>query len=169
MSAVSDRTRQSALNALAGMEQIVDAEMLIHGEYATDVIVNSKLFESGAICGGRQYCAVGSLWVGGGIKYDRRLGLPGVAPYQRDAFLAHRPGLRLAYEALNEAAQGWARRTRRLGEFVNDTRDPDEVAKITIEDVFEHDYTDRDKIGRRDMLRFIAQAREKIEALPAVA
>jgi hypothetical protein len=159
---VSDRTRESALKALDGMEEVVQAEMLVHGVYATEVI-DEKLAEKGAICGGRQYCAIGALWTGAGIRVEPygRDRLPGVYPAERRDFLARRPGLRLAYETLNEVAQAWVVRNRRKDQFCDDD---ESLAEVTIEDVFEHDYEDRREIGRGDMLRFIRQARERILA-----
>src|SRR3954470_14749062 len=76
-------TKRQALKALAGMQEIVEHDMLIHGEYATGV-VDDELAAEGAICGGRKYCAVGALWVGGGVSM-RNDGwgykLPGVNAY----------------------------------------------------------------------------------------
>jgi superfamily I DNA/RNA helicase len=40
-----------------------------------------------------------------------------------------------------------------------------DLADLTIESVFEGEYDDRGEIGRRDMLRFIQAAGEKIEAM----
>lgn len=109
MPAASTKTR--ALRALAGMRTIIENEMLCHGVYVSDEVEDPE--KAGQLCGGRHMCAVGSLWVGGGVKviidptwHDAQL--PGTESDDRDDFLKHRPGLRLAYEAMNAAAKEWA-------------------------------------------------------------
>lgn len=170
---MNQRTRQQALKALEGMEQIVRADMLVHGEYVTD-IEDEKKHAEGAICDGRKFCAIGALWMGGGVKLLKNPGyspgawtagdgfaLPGVSPTFRDEFLSKRHGLRAAYNALNEVARAWLLRHKRyddLGYMAEEVKDLD------IEDVFEGDYHDRRQIGRGDMLRFINSARERILA-----
>jgi hypothetical protein len=159
-------TKRQALKALAGMQEIVEHDMLIHGEYSTSFVVDHKLAAEGAICGGRKYCAVGALWVGGGVSMRNDgwdYALPGVNVYERENFLRPRHGLRLAYETLNQVAQEWAVRTRRANRLMDYYAV--DLADLTIESVFEGEYDDRGEIGRRDMLRFIQAAGEKIEAM----
>lgn len=115
--AVSERTRNKALDTLSGMSQIVKNEMITPNQYVGPV-VDQDLAEAGAICGGRKACAVGSLWIAGGVKVEYSghgaPGLPGVEEYQRENFLRPRPGLRLAYDSLNEAAFEYAERNNRV-------------------------------------------------------
>jgi hypothetical protein len=99
------------------MEQIVVAEMMMHMEYISDE-VDEKRREEGAICGGHRACAVGSLWLAHGIRpwlsYDwdseegRRViygaQLPYVSANERAEIMDRLPQLRIAYDALNQAA-----------------------------------------------------------------
>jgi hypothetical protein len=107
---ISVRTRAKALDALNGMAQIVKNEMLVRNQYATAHVVNPEL--AGSLCGGYKYCAIGSLWVGYGVKVDgaRRGVLPGVQDYERGEFFRTRPGLSLAYDALNASADTFIER-----------------------------------------------------------
>jgi hypothetical protein len=110
----SQKTVGQALDALDGMATIVKREMTGRVGYVSQYTYDKRLAESGAICGGRKYCAVGSLWVGAGIKpegHDGTVNLPGTDEDERDAFLRGRHGLRLAYNALNEAADAYVKRT----------------------------------------------------------
>jgi hypothetical protein len=102
---------EKALDALEGMRQIVRREKIVFGEYCEPGQENPN-----TPCGGHRYCAVGSLWVGYGIKpkvhHDPDLGheydhaiLPGSGAHRREEFVKNRPGLRLALEHLNASAE----------------------------------------------------------------
>lgn len=108
-------TKEKALAALDNMETIVLAEMLVRGEYLELQVSHPE--RSGAICGGRRACAIGSLYIGAGVRISRyKVGsfsyaqLPGVNESERKSFMRHRPHLRLAYDALNESAEAYAQR-----------------------------------------------------------
>lgn len=95
-----------AIDSLNGVIQIAKNEMLQQGLYISEVR-DEKLAEQGAICGGRNACLVGSLWLGYGIKPvgDALFPeLPGTDDDERRKFIRNRPGLRLALDALNEEA-----------------------------------------------------------------
>src|SRR4051812_668533 len=108
----AESTKEKALDALTGMAAIVKNEMLMHNNYVTPTVVNEKLAKAGAICRGHKACAIGSLWLGAHVRmtlddeYDgiKYYDMPGVAPDERDDFVKTRPGLKLAYEKINEAA-----------------------------------------------------------------
>lgn len=94
---------QEAVNILGRMESIVRNEMLTRGVYVTDHIVDPELAEQGAICGGRQACMVGSMWLAAGY-----LTLPGVTIVEeRQEFLAERPALAMAYDAMNSVSHDY--------------------------------------------------------------
>lgn len=126
-----------ALRALIGLEEIEANQMMKRGFYLTDQVVNPLLAKAGAVCGGHQACYVGSLWLGAGVQYvkeTRCIGyeadengdyivdpatgdwtektenywtLPDVGERDRyAAFLVH-PGLELAYDASNVAADAY--------------------------------------------------------------
>lgn len=110
---MNEKTRQSALKALDGFRQIVRNGMVQHEGYVSEEVLNDDLAQSGALCQGRAFCLLGSLWRGAGVRLTFESYftsgptypvLPGVEKEKRDAFLAHRPGLRAAYDALNAAA-----------------------------------------------------------------
>lgn len=151
---------QEALKALDGMEEIVRNEMVIRGTYATDDIVNSELLDS--ICGGRQYCAIGSLWVGYGFKYDAEEGLIGVGDdeYERNDFVDEHPGLRVALDALNARAQKYMDKHEIAG--ASGFNDP-------IEALFEAQTYDTETstyspvVSRKDLLKIIRKAKKTIE------
>lgn len=108
---ITDAIKKDAIKALDGMEEIVRNERIWAGTYLSE-IEDTDLAKSGAICGGRYACAIGSLWLGAGIKPTRsRLGgvsLPGVIEGERDDFMQDKPGLRLAYDCINTAATEFA-------------------------------------------------------------
>lgn len=101
----SDTTRARALDALTNMATIIKRERLVRGQYITP----EQDGDTTAICTGRRACLIGSLWLGAGVRpkrdYWETIALPGVDPDARASFLRHRPGLRLAYDALNRAAE----------------------------------------------------------------
>jgi hypothetical protein len=104
---------EQALDALNKMSLIVRNDMLMRGEYLTPDIVDYELAKKGAICGGHKACAVGSLYLAAGVRRERRelaWSLPGAYPHERPYFMASRPALRVAYEALNAAAERYCGR-----------------------------------------------------------
>jgi hypothetical protein len=110
-------TLYSAEETLDRMAEIVRAEMTVRLSYVGS-IVRPDLAESGAICGGRQHCAIGALWVAHGVPYlrdadDDDVDLPGVAQSERLDFLDRDPELALAHDALGAAADAFAERSGR--------------------------------------------------------
>lgn len=113
-SEIPAEVRAEAVKIFEGMEQIIRNEMLARGVYITAYVVNPDLAESGAICGGHQACMVGSMWIAAGVKaevvddgdgYGPIFYLPGTEGRVREEFLAKRPALRLAYDAMNELSR----------------------------------------------------------------
>jgi hypothetical protein len=109
---MTNDTINEAINILNKMAIIVRNDMLTRGQYVSTTI-DLELRDKGAICGGHKACAVGSLYLAGGIKphevypgksYNYFV-LQGVDRHERAEFLAERPALRAAYDALNEAAK----------------------------------------------------------------
>lgn len=161
---MGDRTQQQALKALDGMRQIVENEMLTRGQYTTDDVVKPEM--KGSICGGRKYCAVGSLWAAHGVKvtpiaraWVTTFSLPGVEPELRENFLKHRHGLRTAYEALNDAASDYI--------YANNAK-IDNAFEAPIEALFEYEPDDYKGdsnapiVGRDTLLEIIADARQRV-------
>jgi len=110
----------TAREVLAGLRGIVEREQLDHVGYVGQE-VDWQLAASGALCRGHRACVVGATWLAGGIDPVRTrvgyyfehwsYGLPGACADHGDrlAWLEDRgyDGLRVAYEALNEAAQAY--------------------------------------------------------------
>lgn len=133
-------TQEKALSTCDGVIEITKNEMLVHGIYVSDNIRNRDLKARGSICGGRQACLVGSVYVSYGVGVFRadgayRADFPGFSAGVREDFMRNRPGLRLAYNAINEAARryalkGWpeyvATELREYGEQWEDETTPDE-------------------------------------------
>lgn len=96
----SVKTLDKAIAALDGMATIVRA-----GYVSQDIV---KPQREKALCGGRQFCAIGSLWTGYGAKPRLDYGyweLEGSEDdEERETFLSRRPALKAAYDALNRAA-----------------------------------------------------------------
>lgn len=152
---MTTETQESALNALEGMRQIVRREMITTGCYIDEDISSPQLARSGAICGGRKHCAIGSLWAGYGIKPFKRSGfvqLPGVHRDTRKRFTKTRPGLRLALNALNAAATEFADKNNISVYNAFDDN---------IENLFEGHYGD--KLSKRDLLGIISKAKRSIK------
>lgn len=149
----SEATRAKALKALDGMREIVRAEMLTAGTYVSSYISNPNRL--GSICGGRKHCAIGSLWAGYGVKRGKYGDMAGTDQDVRAHFLRPRHGLRLAYDALNQAAQ----------EFVtkHDGISPREDFVAPLEALFEGSWDDGD-LTKRDLLGIIAAAKRKVRA-----
>lgn len=163
-------TIEKAVKALDNMKEIVKNDMLEQGVYITESVVDQRLAEQGAICGGRKACAIGSLYIGYGIRPDIEDGyakLPGVddtryywtggpnKPSERESFLKTRPGLRLAYDALNDAADKFVEKRDDI-----DEGDLDDTFTASIEALFEGTYGE--KVHRKDMLQIINNAKRSI-------
>lgn len=149
------RTQTQALSYLDGMAEIVRAERLVRGDYVTQPTNGEVGFiDAEATCEGRRFCAIGSLWTGAGIKpvwrkapYGIHLEMPGAWEGKRREFLSHRHGLRVAYDALNEAAEEYIATHQPVG--------LDTEYKAAIEALFEG----VKDIGRTELLEIIARAK----------
>lgn len=100
------------------MASIVDNDMLVRNTYIESLVTRHDLAEAGAICGGRRACAIGALWIAGGLSPSGPsafLTAPAPDSYVgdtywvfsdalRDHYLSDKPGLAAAHAALNEAA-----------------------------------------------------------------
>lgn len=172
-------TRKKAIRSLDGMAEIVAKEMLVKGDYVGDEI-DADLKAQGAICGGHKYCAIGSLWAGAGIHPKRDVytyisgdkdvifSLPGVTNRERDSFLDKHPGLKVAYDALNEAAE----------DFISEHEVPEELLdrhqfSAAVEALFEGAYADDEwnpsnegfeGIGSPELLEIIEDAKQRVAA-----
>ena len=154
MTEVADSTKEGALRALDGMREVVRREMLTQGTYVSEEGLNPRL--AGAICGGRRHCAIGSLWVGAGVKHRVVKGavtLPGVGEEDRPRFLRRHPALKLAYDALNRVAQRWTDEHE---------VDLDGAFHAPIEDLFESQWGY--VLTKRDLLRIISNAKRIVRA-----
>lgn len=152
------RTREQGLKVLDGMREITRAEMLMYGDYISDYVDPRR---SGAVCRGHRACLIGSAYLSGGVAPEqmghRNWNLPGTGTYERQEFLAHRHGLRVAIEALDKAA---ARKIARLSSHrqrrIRGFGGADEIG-AKAEGLFEIG-----KLGRTDMLRLISSARRDL-------
>lgn len=105
--------KNKAVAVCDGMREIARNEMLTRGVYVTDEIVRVDLAEAGAICGGHQACAVGSMLLAAGVRRRWRNGdqyLPGADVDARADYLRRHPHIQAAYDALNEAAERYCKR-----------------------------------------------------------
>lgn len=154
---MNETTRAKALSALEGMREIVRREMLTTGFYVDEEVSNPRLL--GALCGGRKHCAIGSLWVGAGIKakIDEKgvFSLPGTPEWDRNEFLRRRPGLRVAYEQINLAADDFAEK------YGYDLEIP--PYRAPVEALFETYY--ENDLTKQDLLKIISAAKRKVKAL----
>lgn len=113
----SKATADRAIGALKRMKEIARNEMMARGSYISEV-TNLELARKGSVCGGHNACAIGSLWIGYGvpIQYGWSTAYPyleGVScSLDRQEFVAHRPGLKLALRALNDASVRWTMQNR---------------------------------------------------------
>lgn len=128
-----------ALDDLDGLISIAEREQLQQGIYVSHNI-DQELKNEGAICGGRQACLVGSLYLAHGVKAEKtgsktswynyykgdwerdeagdmvyidEYELPGVDPDNRDEFMQKRAALRLAYQYLNLAAHNYIKKNHK--------------------------------------------------------
>lgn len=142
---------EGALEALDGMREIVRKEMLVKGMYVGP-ISNPSMTRS--ICGGRRYCAMGALWVGGGIKVTRG-DLPGVhegagrTQGTRNRFLRKHPALKIALNALEEVSRKYLSELPTTSGFLS-----------PLENLFEGHYGLN--LDRTDLLKVIASAKRII-------
>ena len=157
---MTDDIKNQAIAILDNMREIVRNDMLLRGQYLTDHVARPDLKEQGAVCGGHQACAVGSLYLAGGVKprrYRDHWGeyvyeLPGVeAGHARRRYLRRKPALRAAYDALNAAAERYCKRHKiDLREHHN--ADGQEIDNFDVdlfgamESLFEASYTDWDYV-----------------------
>lgn len=169
--AMTEWTKQKALKALDGMLEIERNEMLVRGEYIS-VEIDDELAERGAICGGHRACLVGSLWLGYGVKPEKGTFCWGEEFYKlpgtedgRAAFLSRRPGLKVAYDALNDAAERCVSRALSNADYEDFHGEARRVYSGSLaETLFESGDTYDLKNDRAAMRRLIKSARRQIEA-----
>jgi hypothetical protein len=92
-------TYDKAISTLDGLIGITHRETLARAGYVEP---------AGPVCDGFRACLLGSTWIAHGeVPYDDygSLALLGVSESERHDFLLTRPGLRMAYDALNEVAR----------------------------------------------------------------
>lgn len=165
---ISKKTRDEALAALDGMRDVVKNEMLTHGTYVSSEIENHVLAAAGAVCGGHKACAVGSLWLGGGVRMKSLFGgavLPGVEEEERRSFLRNRDGLRVAYHALNDAAERFMARHPEVKKRGTSYR----VFEAPVESLFEEHQVQQANgryrdVGRQELLPIITAAKRIVNA-----
>lgn len=103
--------KKRALKVCDGVIAIAHNEMLIHGTYVTQGVVNEELKKKGSVCGGRAACLVGSMFIAHGdmpAKPKKSEGArvwDGIFSDNRDDWINQRPALKLAYQAFNTAAK----------------------------------------------------------------
>lgn len=153
--------RDEALAILDRMQTMVDNEMVAHVGYIGEDIVRPDLKKADAICGGRNACAVGSLWLAAGVRLRKNkdwgdVELPGVDHERRSAYLKRKPALRYAYDALNAAAQTYIDSDESLGSL--------RCAPGALEDLFENWFRRGRSIDPSELTHVIAAARAAIEA-----
>lgn len=110
------QVQNDAIKILDGIEEIARRDMLIRGTYITPVL-NEELAAAGTICGGRQACMLGSMWIAAGFTVMEKgeMELPGVTTdklpeeykscgsvYGRKEAAALKPDLDLAFHTMNE-------------------------------------------------------------------
>lgn len=164
--------REKALDTCDGVIEITKNEMLIHGDYVTACIRNHDLKEKGSICGGRQACLVGSEFLAYGVRVFSDT-FPGFHPRRRKAVMRNRPGLRIAYEAINEAARryalkGWpeyvAQELREFSDQWEDETTPDEGwGEWFFEDLCSYNNVPTDEI-REHVIKIVRNAKRLIRA-----
>jgi hypothetical protein len=161
-----------ALEALDNMYLIVAREQIVRGFYVDPNEYDKKKAAEGAICGGNKFCAIGSLFVGGGIpvtksEYDG-FDMPEALPTLRNDVIKQNPHLGIALKALNKQAEKYMDKkdismddlyTPNLGRNEDDRHD-------LIEALFEaaKDEADADEwmLDRDDLLKMINKARLSI-------
>lgn len=161
-----------ALDTCDGVIEIAKNEMLIPGEYISTDIVDPGLKAKGAVCGGHHACLVGSEYLAYGVRINAK-DFPGFSWYLRKEFMRNRPGLRLAYDAINEAAHRYAlKHWRRYVEdeitdfshqWDNPTTPNEGWGEWFFEDLCKHNQIDYDEV-RRHVVLIVQNAKVFIEA-----
>lgn len=149
---ITDEVRLDAIRALYGVRLIIHREMFKPEAYISET---PKVFSSGSLslCNGHTMCAVGSLWIGGGVKPQFVGGvmtLPSAFPGSRLEIIQRMPGLALAYETMNEVCEKFC--------IKNDLALDDVCYEGAMEVLFELHGADE-----KTMLKLIGQAVKKIE------
>lgn len=145
----------NAIETLRNMRTIAENEMMVQGIYISDD-VDDALRDEGAICGGHQACAIGSLWLAYGIKPvsgDIGVFLPDVSEGARFRILDREPELGIALDALNVEAT----------KFMNE-HDVEGNRSFTepIESLFESEHWDDQQALTADMITVINNAMEAL-------
>lgn len=104
--------KKHALKVCDGVIAIANNDMIVHGTYVTQGIVNEKLAKLGSVCGGRAACLIGSMFIAHGDMPKKPKGTyfgngvwDGIFGPLRYKWLKERPALKLAYDAFNRAAK----------------------------------------------------------------
>jgi hypothetical protein len=157
----TEADRTEALAILDRFQQIVDNEALVRGLYVTPVVAPARIDKA---CGGRNACAIGSLWLAAGVAPVFRDGtwdLPGTVRGRAKFLEDQSASLRLAYGVLNEAAQFYA-----VQSDIHWSEDEDENGAEPYEDdlenLFERGRRDGDLIDPSELTQVIAIARDRI-------
>lgn len=171
-------TTNKAIDALDGMKSIVERDQLVVGAYhevlkdkhdlmdffGDEFVENIAETAVKNYCGTR-YCAIGSLFAGAGYhEPDFNLDLIS-SEDRRFSFMSDKPGLKLAYDKLNEAADAYGRK-HRLG-MTTRRRD----FKADIEHIFEKHFDNKEqnscdttgKLTRDDLLNIIDDAKIRVD------
>jgi hypothetical protein len=114
-----------------------------------------QLANENALCGGGRACAIGSLWLAGGVKTEPNfMGTGGYLPHvveeNRHLELDERPALSVAYDALNLAAT----------ELLREMDEPDAGFDSSMEQLFEN--VDAEKLAANPYTLFTDEERERI-------
>jgi hypothetical protein len=157
---MNEKRKAKVLEILENMRIIAKADMMEAGMYLSESVVNPG--RKHQICRGHKACAIGSLWLAGGVKikptiptsrFGENWELPGVDEAGRDEFLRHRHSLRMAHDVLNEASVEYMEKHKLTGS--PDFSDP-------IESLFESDeFTDEER--HIAILKIIAAAKRKVK------
>jgi len=154
------------------MARIVEADQVCHCEYVDSHDVDRERYESGAICGGHKFCAIGTLLFAAGqpIEYDateRGLYIMGAWDQHRDEVMGSLPYASVVRDALNRAAQARIDKDDDYweGEYqvVPSTTDPLEIFFENYESVGDGGKP----IGYEDLLDVIGEARELLRTSAA--
>lgn len=102
--------QEQAIKILDGMAGIVQREMLKAGLYLSHHVVRQDLADAGSLCHGHEVCAVGAMWLAGGIQPVVDMStqcwrLPYTSPSEREPVLSRDPALALAYNTMNELGE----------------------------------------------------------------
>lgn len=68
MATITKDTKVEAVAILDRMLEVVDNDMLARVGYVSSTIVRPDLAEQGAVCGGHNACAIGSLYLAAGVQ-----------------------------------------------------------------------------------------------------